>query len=48
MKVDAVTQSGSMKVQETPADSGRVAVAIVANHADHILSSAYMFGVFIP
>jgi hypothetical protein len=24
--------------------SGRVQVAIVANHADHILPSAYVFG----
>jgi hypothetical protein len=48
MKVDAATQTGSLKIQETPADSGRVAVAIVANHADHILPSAYTFGVDIP
>jgi hypothetical protein len=47
MKVDAATQSGTMKIQETPFDSGRVAVAIVANHADHILPSAYTFGVDI-
>jgi hypothetical protein len=48
MTVDAATQSGTMKIQETPVDSGRVAVAIVANHADHILASAYTFGVDIP
>lgn len=48
MEVDAATQTGSLKIQETPADSGRVAVAIVANHADHILPSAYTFGVAIP
>jgi hypothetical protein len=48
MKIDAATQSGSLKIQETPADSGRVAVAIVANHAGHILPSAYTFGVAIP
>jgi hypothetical protein len=47
MKVDAATQSGTMKIQETPFGSGRVAVAIVANHADHILPSAYTFGVDI-
>ena len=48
MQIDAATQTGSLKIQETPADSGRVAVAIVANHADHILPSAYTFGVDIP
>jgi hypothetical protein len=48
MTVDAATQSGTMMIQETPVDSGRVAVAIVANHADHILASAYTFGVDIP
>ncbi len=46
MDVDAATQSGTMKIQETPVDSCRVSVAIVANHADHILSSSYVFGVF--
>jgi hypothetical protein len=48
MEVDAATQTGTLEIQETPADSGRVAVAIVANHADHILPSAYFFGVAIP
>jgi immune inhibitor A len=48
METDAATQTGYLKIQETPADSGRVAVAIVANHADHILPSAYTFGVAIP
>jgi hypothetical protein len=48
MDVDAATQTGSLRIQETPADTGRVAVAIVANHADHILPSAYWFGVDIP
>jgi len=48
MEIDAATQTGSLKIQETPADSGRVAVAIVANHADHILPAAYIFGVDIP
>ena len=48
MEVDTATQTGSLKIQETPADSGRVAVAIVANHADHILPSAYWFGVDTP
>jgi hypothetical protein len=48
MDVDAATQTGTLEIQETPTDSGRVAVAIVANHADHILPSAYFFGVAIP
>jgi hypothetical protein len=48
MEVDAATQTGSLNVQETPADSGRVAVAIVTNHANHILASGYWFGVDIP
>ena len=48
MEVDTATQTGTLEIQETPADSGRVAVAIVANHADHILPSAYFFGVAIP
>jgi hypothetical protein len=48
MEVDAATQTGTLEIQETPADSGRVAVAIVANHADHILPAGYWFGVAIP
>lgn len=41
MKVDSDTQSGTLSIQETPVDSGRVQVAIVSNHADHILTSHY-------
>ena len=48
MEVDAATQTGTSEIQETPTDSGRVAVAIVTNHADHILASGYIFGVDIP
>jgi immune inhibitor A len=48
MAIDTATQTGSLKIQETPAYTGRIAVAIVANHADHILPSAYTFGVDIP
>lgn len=48
MEVDAATQTGTLQIQETPVDSGRLAVAVVANHADHILPSAYFFGVAIP
>ena len=40
---DASTQSGWLKVPETPSDdSKRVQVAVVTNHANHILSSAYV------
>ena len=44
-RFDDSTQSGWLSVPETPADSGRVQVAIVANHADHILPSSYIFWV---
>jgi hypothetical protein len=44
MEVDLATQSGVDHVSETPVDSGRVKVSIVANHANHILSSHYDFG----
>jgi hypothetical protein len=43
LTVDPATQAGSVKVSSTPANSGRVKVAIVANHADHILTSHYDF-----
>jgi hypothetical protein len=39
--MDPMTQSGVAKVSATPIKSGRVKVAIVSNHADHILPSAY-------
>lgn len=45
MSVDPNTQTGVDRVSATPASSGRVKVSIVANHADHILSSHYDFGV---
>jgi hypothetical protein len=45
MVVDPETQSGYATLSETPMDSGRVKVSIVSNHADHILPSAYVFGV---
>ena len=44
MTVDPVTQTGYDHIPETPLDSGRVQVAIVTNHADHILPSGYLFG----
>ncbi|TFG11048.1 MAG: hypothetical protein EU535_07830 [Promethearchaeota archaeon] len=41
MFADPVNQMGTMTVSATPIKSGRVKVAIVANHANHILPSAY-------
>jgi hypothetical protein len=45
MTVDPTTQSGADRVPSTSIKSGHVQVSIVANHADHILSSHYEFGV---
>jgi hypothetical protein len=45
LTVDPMTQSGSDKVSATPIKSGRVKVSIVTNHAAHILSAHYEFGV---
>ena len=42
MFADLVNQYGTMGISATPVKSGRVKVAIVANHADHILPSAYV------
>jgi hypothetical protein len=39
------TQTGVDHLSATPAKSGRIKVSIVANHADHILPSAYLFSV---
>jgi len=41
---DPATQAGTDRVSATPANSGRIKVSIVANHANHILSSYYEFG----
>jgi immune inhibitor A len=43
--VNATTQSGTDKVPTTKANSGHVKVSIVTNHADHILTSGYLFSV---
>ena len=43
--VDPATQIGTDAVAATTLASGRLKVSIVANHADHILPSAYMFAV---
>ena len=45
MIVDPVTQECVDRIPATPIGSGRTQVAIVTNHADHILSSGYVFGV---
>ncbi len=45
LTVDPATQYGVDGVSATPADSGRLKVSIVSNHADHILNSHYDFGV---
>lgn len=45
MGIDPTTQTGTDRVSSTPTDSGRVKVSIVANHANHILSSHYDFEV---
>jgi hypothetical protein len=45
LTVDPGTQAGEDPISETPADSGRLKVSIVSNHADHILPSGYVFGV---
>ena len=47
MKVEPETQTGSMSVSAAPLDSGRVQIAVIANHADHILTSGYLFTVLI-
>ena len=39
------TQAGTDRVSATPVKSERIKVSIVANHADHILPSHYVFGV---
>ena len=44
MYVDPLTQMGTDIVAATQADSGHVKVAIVSNHAGHILFSTYLFG----
>jgi hypothetical protein len=45
MMTDPATQEGVVKVPATPGKSGRVEVAIISNHANHILSSHYEFKV---
>lgn len=44
MIVDPTTQTGTMIVPATPYKSGRLSVAVCANHADHILANYYTMG----
>jgi len=44
MAVDLATQTGTMMVPATPYKSGRLSVAVCANHADHILANYYTMG----
>jgi len=44
MDVDFATQSGTVTVPATPYKSGRMSVAVCANHADHILANYYTMG----
>ena len=44
MDVDFATQSGIVKVPATPHKSGRMSIAVVANHADHIIPQDYTMG----
>ena len=46
MDVDFATQSGIVKVPATPYKSGRMSVAVVANHANHIIANYYTIGAF--
>ena len=41
MMTDPDTQEGMVRVPATPVKSGRIEVAVIANHANHILSSHY-------
>jgi hypothetical protein len=45
MRMDQGTQSGYMWISPVKAGKGKFRVAIVANHADHIISSTYHFSV---
>jgi hypothetical protein len=45
LTTDPDTQAGTDRVSATLVKSGRLKVSVVANHAAHILTSAYEFGV---
>ena len=44
MDVDMATQTGEVQVPATPHKSGRLSVAVVANHANHIIANYYTMG----
>jgi len=46
MDVDFATQSGIVQVPATPHKSGHMSVAVVANHANHIIANYYTMGAF--
>jgi len=46
MPIDFATQSGIVEVPATPHKSHRMSVAVVANHADHIIAQAYTMGAY--
>ena len=45
MRIKAGSQSGSMLISSTPSTENEVNVAIVSNHADHIIASNYHFDI---
>ncbi len=46
MPIDFATQSGVVKVSATPHKSDHISVAVVANHANHIIANYYTMGAF--
>ncbi len=44
MEVDFATQDGVVEVPATPHKSGRLSIAVVANHANHLLRQYYAMG----
>jgi len=45
MWINPTTQSGTMFISKTPSTTHKFNVAIVSNHADHIITSTYHFSV---
>ena len=45
MRMKAGSQSGNMLISRTPSTGNKVNVAIVSNHADHIIASNYHFDI---
>ena len=46
MPIDFATQTGTVAIPATPYRSGRRSIAVVANHADHIIAQAYTMGAY--